>query len=830
METESSRSQDTARQRIFGVPVVAVIGLPLLTLLIVLFLGFGVILQNQRSELTKTYAERTAEFLARDIANQLGDLVTPLEDYADNLAARVKAAGCNNADCVSSFIEADQASADRIPEQVSVLRFGATNGHLFGIFKIQETDRDFKGLATSQADNPSRVVVKRPDRPTYEIDFNLFERGWYKGGMIDKAPAWSAPYVVKRTSDLCASTQGSEWTMTRVLRIDGPDRKPLGVLSLDMCISRIAAFLQGMTGKTVHEIGIFMPSGEELLVSGGQFKMAFDTSKISATLQNAVSLDRFDLAGWRVVAKLGNELSAQADWDWYYTAVCLIGLLISIALTAWAASFVVNPLMRLSKAVTDVGNLNLDKPISVPTGIKEIGLLASVIERMRLVLHRNQTRLEFLAYHDPASGFLNQAGLAREYDLLAARGGHIDLILIKICNYHQIASIFGDEVLARLMANRIETLQAALEGGVVGCLNNNLIAYIYPSDEGVEIPHIQKMLATIRSPYENEGIRISPVIACSVAQKQGQIEQFASLLRRANGAMHHAEDTKSEDAVWHNSALIQDLRATLDFGGDITRAIGRGEFSVRYHPVADLRTGRICEAHSSVIWHHPEFGDIKSYRFTPILEQNGSIRHLGLFIMSRSFEFLHHFKERYPDNKLLIGVNLSFAQLMDPLFLERVRELQAEWGVNASDVNFIITQNVAMLEDQQIFRVMRKLREIGYRLTIDHFAMAHATVNGATALQYDAMMIGSDVYRGIEQPGVERIILSAACELARKLGMERIAVGIDNHAIIEPLIKCGCNFGRGPWFGKSAHEQEFLSRYDENAAMFEPANEEMQQL
>ncbi len=820
METDSGKSLDTARQRIFGIPVVAVIGLPLLALLILLFLAFGLILNNQRSALTKAYAERTAEFLARDIANQLGDLVTPIEEYTDNLAARIKAAGCSNAECVFSFIAADRALPERVPIQVSVLRFGATNGHLLSIFKTKETDRDFKGIAMSRADNPARVVVERPDRPSYEIDFNLFERGWYRGGMIGRTPTWSAPYVVKRTSDLCATKQGSEWSMTRVLPIFGPDRKPLGVLAVDMCVNRIAAFLRSATGKTVQEIGIFTPSGEELLVSGGEFRIWQDTTKISEVVRNSVLLDRFDLKGWRMAVKLGDELSAQFDWDWYYIAVCLIGLAVSIALTAWAASFVVNPLMRLSRAVTDVGNLNLDTPISVPTNIREVSLLASVIERMRLVLHRNQTRLEFLAYHDPASGFLNQAGLAREYDLLSAKGDQIDLILIKICNYHQIASIFGDEVLARLIANRIEILQAALEGGVVGCLNNNLIAYIYPSDEGVEIPRIQKMLAAMRLPYENETIRISPVIACSVAQKQGQIEQFTTLLRRANGAMYHAEDTKSEDAVWHNSALIQDLRAVLDFGGDIAQAIARGEFSVAYNPVVDLRTGRICEAHTSIIWHHPEFGDIKSHKFIPIFEQNGSIRHLGLFIMSRSFEFMHSFKERYPGNKLLIGVNLFFAQLMDPLFLERVRELQSEWGVNASDVNFIITQNVAMLEDQQIFRVMRKLREIGFRLTIDHFAMAHSTVNGATALQYDAMMVGSDVYRGIEQPGVERIILSSACELARKLRMESIAVGINNHAVLEPLVQCGCNFGRGPWFGRSANEHEFLMRYDENAAMF----------
>lgn len=820
METVSRNPRDTARESLFGIPVVAVIGLPLLTLLIVLFLGFGLTLQTQRADLTKTYAKRTAEFLARDLANQLGTLVTPLEHYGDDLSKRIKATGCKTPDCVFNMLRIERAVPARVPQQVSLLRFGGTNGHLFGIYRTQEIDRDFKGVVRTDLNNPSRLIITQPGMPIIEENYNLLGRGWYQSGMIGSAPYWSAPYVATNTSDLCAAAQGSVWSMTRVLRIDGADRKPLGVLTMDMCINRMATFLQGATGETVQEIAIFTPSGERLSVSHGQFTIQQDTKIIAMPLRNAVSLDQYGLKGWRVVVTLGQELAAQVAWDWYYTAVCIVGLLISIALTALAASFVVKPLMNLSRAVTDVGNLKLDTPISIPTGIREISLLAAVIERMRSVLHRNQTRLEFLAYHDPASSLLNQAGLARQFDVLGAKGGQIDLILVKVCNYHQIASIFGDEVLARLIANRIDTLQMLLEGGVSGCLNNNQIAYLYQSSEGVEVAQMQQVMAALRLPYDDNGIRISLNVVAAVSSKHEQADRFHNLLRRANGAMHYAEETQAEDAVWHNPALIQDLRAVLDFGGDITQAIARGEFSILYQPIVELRTGRIFEAQTSVAWHHPEFGDIRSHKFIPILERNGSIRHLGLFVMSRAFEFLHHFKRRSPGKRLLIGVKLSFAQLMDPLFLERVTELQVEWGVDASEVNFIITQNMAMLEDQQIFRVMRKLRKLGFSLTIDQFAMAHSTVNGATALQYDGMMIGPDVYRGIEQPGVERIILEAACELARKLGMERIAVGIDNHAIIEPLINCGCTFGRGPWFGKSSTDQVFMARYDENAAMF----------
>ncbi|MEP7453644.1 EAL domain-containing protein [Phyllobacterium sp. SB3] len=819
METESRSPQDTTHEYLFGIPVVAVIGLPLLMLLIVLFLGFGLILQTQRADLTTTYAKRTAEFLARDLANQLDTLVTSLQHYGDNLSRRIKAAGCKTPDCVFNMLSTERAVPVRVPPQVSVLRFGGANGHLFGIYRTQETDRDFKGVVKTELNNPSRLVITEPGL-VIEEDHSLFARGWYQGGTISKAPFWSAPYIATNTSDLCAATQGSVWSMSRVLRIDGPDRKPLGVLTMDMCINRIATFLQGATGETVHEIAIFTPSGEKLSVSHGQFTIQQDPKIIAMPLRNAVSLDQYGLKGWRVVVTLGQELAAQVAWDWYYTAVCIAGLLISIALTALAASFVVKPLMKLSRAVTDVGDLKLDTPIAISTGIREIGLLASVIEQMRSVLHRNQTRLEFLACHDPVTGFFNRAGLARAFDLASTRQGQIDLILVKVCNGDRIAGIFGDAVLTRLLVNRINTARTMFEGGVVGCLNNNRIACIFQSEEGTDIARMQQVLAAMRLPYEDNGIRILPNVAGSVSSKHGQTEIFDCLLRRANGALHYAEETQSEDAVWYNPALIQDLRAVLDFGGDITQAIARGEFAVEYQPIVELRTGRIFEAQASAVWHHPEFGEIRSHTFIPILERNGSIRHLGLFVMSRAFEFLHRFKLRSPGKRLLISVKLSFAQLMDPLFIERVTELQAEWKVMAPEVNFIITQNMAMLEEQHIFRVMRNLRRLGFSLTIDQFTMAHSTINGVTALQYDGMMIGPDVYRGIEQPGVERIILEAACELARKLGMERIAVGIDNHAIIEPLIECGCTSGRGPWFGKSSDEQVFMARYDENAAMF----------
>ncbi|MGH6859600.1 MAG: EAL domain-containing protein [Phyllobacterium sp.] len=528
------------------------------------------------------------------------------------------------------------------------------------------------------------------------------------------------------------------------------------------------------------------------------------------------------LKGWRLAVTLGPELSQPALWCWKHTLALIGGLLLSIMLAAIAAAHVVHPLRRLSRAVTDVGNLSLDAPVAVRTRIREIGLLAATIERMRKMLRTNQARLEFLAYHDPASGFLNQSGLMRSYSLQQARPGQLDLILIKVRNYHHIASIMGEAILARIVSRNIGAIQEELEDSAVGCINDNQIACLYSSKDGLDIAQMQKLLDRMRVPYEVDGVRVNADICASVSTRQHQTDRFDMLLRRANGALHHAEETRSDDAVWYNPVIIQDLREALEFGGDIAQAIARGEFFVRFQPIVELRSGRIEAAHASISWRHPDLGILKGRKFIPIFERNGSIRHIGLFVISQTFEFLHHFKRRSPGRSLQVGINLSYAQLLDPLFIERVTELQKEWGIQATEIRFVITQSAALLEDQQILRTMRKLRKLGFHLCIDQFAMAYAVVTALTAIRYDSLMVGSNLQQGIDHPGVERTIFQSVCGLAAKLGMQSIAVGIDRHAIIAPLVECGCTHGMGPWFGKAAAEPEFLGIYAENAALFVP--------
>lgn len=398
-------------------------------------------------------------------------------------------------------------------------------------------------------------------------------------------------------------------------------------------------------------------------------------------------------------------------------------------------------------------------------------------------------------------------------------GGHIDLILIKIKNHTHISSGMGTAALGRIVARNIGFMQDEFPGCIPGCISENLIACLCETDDGLDEQRVRKLLNTMRQPYEENGIRCSVDICGSISP--GQIgTSFDSLLRRGNGVLHYAEKTQSEGAVWYNPALLHDLGETLEDRGDAAQAIALGEFSVEFQPIVELATGWIAGVQALAVWQHPQHGVVKQHKFVPILEKSGSIRDVGLFLISQSFEFFDRLKIHHPDgHKLSVCINLSLVQLFDPLFIERVAELQRQWSIDGSKVVFVVTRNVRALDDPQIVRVLSKLRNLGFRLSVD-YAIDSSGLSKLTSVRSESLIIRPALQRNIEQPGLERTILRSVCRLAAELDMYSIALGVAHHAALAPLIDCGCSHGIGPLFGDALSEQEFLDIYAENAALF----------
>lgn len=802
-----------------GIPLIALVGLPLVLLLFLVFLGIGWVVQTERTNQSRIYSERTAEILAGDIAGQLGQLISPTSDYVEALRAEIKSASCRTAACVFAIVKNHAAAPDTIPPEAAYVAFGAESGQFFGIFKINAHDDKLLGRAQTDANDPTRLDLISPTNTVTVKPYILHDRGWYQGGGIRQEPIWSAPF--KYVAPGNAPEMLGAWAMSRIVRVDDPDGKLLGVITADVDLRPIGAFLQQMTGKAFANLSIHTRSGEFIVFRDGQLQVISDDSSAAkiedGLISKEVALPMSDLKGWSLTLTLGPELSKPALWGPSTPLLLMVGLLASLAVAAYTASYVANPVKRLSRAVVEVSNLKLDTPVNVETNVTEIAALAGAVERMRAALRRNQNRLEFLAYHDPATGLLNRAGLSNEYSGMIARSGQIELVLIKIPNYTHIGGVFGGTALANIIARNVARIRNEYPDSIVGNVSEHETAFLACTASGLDHLQLDNLLKSLREPYEQAGIRCAVEIVASVSIKQSEQTDFDLLLRRANGALHYAEKTQSEGAIWYNPALLHDLEEELDATGNVALAIMGGEFSVEFQAIAELKTRLIDSVQVFGVWNHPQLGAIRQKEFFSIFEKNGSIRDVGLYIIGEAFKFLRTFKTLHPQAPMVVCINLSQVQLFDPLFVERVTELQREWDVDGADVMFVIVRNASSLEDAQIVRTLDKLQTLRFRLAVDYFGLDNASLAAMTAVKSECLIAGPSLHRNIDRPGRERTLLRAICRLAADLGMYTAAVGVNNAADIEPLIECGCTYGMGPLFGRAVSAEAFLDNFVKKA-------------
>ncbi|QND54932.1 EAL domain-containing protein (plasmid) [Phyllobacterium sp. 628] len=805
----------------YDIPVVVLVGVPLVTLMLLAFLSLGLILQHERNALSAESSERVADLLSRDMQERIDGRFAPVASFVDTLVAKADQSGCHSTSCMFTLIDEMRASPTDVPEEVGLIGFGDNQGQFKAAFRTKASGLSFAGNIQSMPDDPHKRETTVPGMPDAFETYDIRDRQWYQRGILSNAPVWTAPF--KSIWDGSKKIGGDRpWNVTRVTRISDADGKPLGVIAVDVDMGEIASLIGKMAGNTLKSVSFISDMGNEISVVDNQLVVTSESAKANhqfSHIRKEVPLGVEGLDGWRLVVTLGAELSRPLALQPMTWILFLGGLLASLYAAAVTASLVVTPVKRLSGAAVNVSNLDFDAPVDANTHVKEIALLARLIDKMRAALHVNQERLEFLAYHDPVTGFLNYAGLSNAYNSMKVSEERIDLVLIKIANHNHISSVLGENALARIVARNIALIKSEIAGSTVGCTNESQIVCLVESEKGVDEQKINELLARLRKPHEEENLRCSTDILASVSSRLSESDNFDILLQRANGALYHAEEMQSETAVWYNPLLFHDLREALEFSGNVVQVIADGEFLVEFQPIIDLKSGHISGAQAKIFWRHAQLGLIEQSKFVPIFEKNGSIRHVGLYAISQTFEFLNHFKARYRDKELVVSVSLSLVQLLDPLFIERVAELQTEWQIRSREIKFVITQNASALEDPQILHSLRQLHRLGFQLAVDRFGMDNASLNGLVAVQYSSILICPSLQHNIEVIGPERTILESICGLANKLNMDSVAVGIENNAIIEPLIECGCTHGVGPWFGLPMAKQGFLDSYARNATI-----------
>jgi diguanylate cyclase (GGDEF)-like protein len=431
------------------------------------------------------------------------------------------------------------------------------------------------------------------------------------------------------------------------------------------------------------------------------------------------------------------------------------------------------------------------------------------LEQAVTELRSLQEELHHQAFHDPLTALPNRLMFMDRLRSELADGGEtlgvlfIDMDDFKIVN-DTLGHAVGDALLVAV-AGRLR--HSVRPQDVVARLGGDEFAVVLP---GVEKPVAElgavatRVLRAFETPVHAADALVPVHLSVGIADSR-RTRDPDELIREADLAMYQAKTSGKGRFAFFDPPMAAAMLRRHDLKKELAAAIERREIVVEYQPIVDLETGRISAAEALVRWEHPVRGRIAPAEFIPLAEESGLIGAIDRHVLELTCRQALRWEAVAPDDPpLRLHVNLSAVELRDPRLTANVQAMLEEFGVPPDRLALEITETELL--DDAVASAARfgELRSLGIRIALDDFGTGYSSLSYLHSLPLDSLKIAKPFVDGLEGDGHEASFIGVIVELARKLGLDVIAEGIETPAQLSALADLGVERGQGFLVGRPA--------------------------
>jgi diguanylate cyclase (GGDEF)-like protein len=441
--------------------------------------------------------------------------------------------------------------------------------------------------------------------------------------------------------------------------------------------------------------------------------------------------------------------------------------------------------------------------------VEELNHYVAELERTSRALEESHEHFRYAAFHDPLTDLPNRAFFTEQLRLAAERGRRhqrysfavlfLDLDRFKIIN-DSLGHGCGDQLLVaisrRLEATLRQTDTIARFGGDEFAI---LLDGLRHSGEAIRVA--EKIQRALAQPFNLYGHEAFTTASIGIALGADGYERPEDILRDADAAMYRAKENGKARYELFDKTLHTRAVSLLRLENDLRRAIERKEFRVYYQPIVHLGTGKLHGFEALVRWQHPERGLVLPADFIPVAEETGLISPIGMWVLEESCQQMRRWHQQTLSNRLLaLSVNLSGRQLSQPDLIEKVAAVLQKTGLDPRSLKLEITESEVMENAEAAAVKLQQLRSLGPQLGIDDFGTGYSSLSYLHRFPLNTLKIDRSFVNRIEQGGENLEIVRTIVTLARNLGMEAVAEGVETEGQLAQLCKLGCEYGQGYLF------------------------------
>jgi diguanylate cyclase (GGDEF)-like protein/PAS domain S-box-containing protein len=441
------------------------------------------------------------------------------------------------------------------------------------------------------------------------------------------------------------------------------------------------------------------------------------------------------------------------------------------------------------------------------------GAVISILSLAQDVSSRIQAeeRLQFMATHDGLTSLPNSVLLNDRLGAALARARRartrVGVMFLDLDHFKDVNDTLGHRVGDALLRELAQRIRATLR-------QSDLLARISGDEFVVVLEDIaddyapenvaQKILDEVRRPFQLEGNEIHVSCSLGLALHPEDGTDAETLLKNADAAMYHAKELGRNGLRSFSAELGERRTQRMQVDTALRRALRAGELALHYQPIIDLAAGQVRRAEALLRWQDPGRGLVLPHGFVPQAEETGLGRALGSWVLDAACRQIRRWRDAGM-RELVLCVNLSASQLRDAAMVADLKATLERHGCEPGWLQLEITETSMVRDVEGASVILARLRTLGVRIAIDDFGTGFSSLSHLRHLPVDVLKVDKSFVADIDsgqRAAVREVaggaaIVSAVIGLARGLGLDVVAGGVEKQSQLDFLVREGCAAAQG---------------------------------
>ncbi|QLA16646.1 putative bifunctional diguanylate cyclase/phosphodiesterase [Desulfolutivibrio sulfoxidireducens] len=430
------------------------------------------------------------------------------------------------------------------------------------------------------------------------------------------------------------------------------------------------------------------------------------------------------------------------------------------------------------------------------------------------------------AFHDTLTGLFNRALFINRLErainrIRRAPNQNFAVIYLDIDRFKLVNKTFGHVTGDRLLmvvANRLQ--KATRASDTLARFGGDEFAVLVEDVDGPDgaIAAAERILCRMASPFTLRKQNISITVSIGVVLGTTAYEHPDHILRDADNAMYSSKEHGGNHSTLFDAGMRVISSRRMEIELDLGKALAANEIMVYYQPIVSLRSGRITGLEALARWRHPRLGMIPPMEFIPVAEESNLINVLGDMVFRKACERLTELSRKFPATALMtMSVNISARQFRRPDFVSGLRDILERTGAPPERMCLEVTESMLMEDAESAARTIRELKDLGLRVVIDDFGTGYSSLSYLQRFPFDSLKVDRSFVGTMNETRQNREIIRTIIAMARHLGLEVVAEGVEICEHRDMLTALDCEFAQGFLFSEPLESEALdalLERHD----------------